>query len=265
MEDMMADALVSQLLLLDKQEEGKDIKMFINSPGGSVTAGLGIYDAMMLCRSDISTYCFGLAASMGAFMLGAGKRGKRYSMPNSRIMIHQPLGGASGQAVDMEIQAKEIMYHKSNLNRIIADYCGQPLSRVEKDTDRDNYMSPIEAREYGIIDHIIGGDEEVFRVKGSIRNFPKVKEEFIYDMDDLTRRSIMDGDPFFGGNPSWRFKSRETEPYMPSQAPGSPWFKVKRISKEDYKEMLEQNQPVVQESESYSGKASPKERIDSAW
>eukprot|EP00798_Chlamydomonas_sp_ICE-L_P020011 gene20011-26726_t len=172
-EDFSADAIISQLLLLDSQDPGKDIKLFINSPGGSVTAGMGIYDAMLLCRSDVQTYCFGLAASMGAFLLGAGRRGKRYSMPNSRIMIHQPLGGASGQAVDIEIQAKEIMYHKANLNRIIADYTSQPLSKIEEDTDRDRYMSPLEAKEYGIIDHIIGGEEAVFNVKGSTRKFPK--------------------------------------------------------------------------------------------
>lgn len=108
--DFSADALISQLLLLDSQDPSKPIKLFINSPGGSVTAGMGIYDAMMMCQSDVETYCFGLAASMGAFLLGAGTPGKRYSMPNSRIMIHQPLGGASGAAVDIEIQAKEIMY-----------------------------------------------------------------------------------------------------------------------------------------------------------
>jgi ATP-dependent Clp protease protease subunit len=108
----------------------QDIKLFINSPGGSVTAGMGIYDAMMMCRADVQTYCFGLAASMGAFLLGAGARGKRYSMPNARIMIHQPLGGASGAAVDIEIQAKEIMYHKANLNRIMSEYTGQPIEKV---------------------------------------------------------------------------------------------------------------------------------------
>ncbi|KAI8475299.1 MAG: Clp protease-domain-containing protein [Monoraphidium minutum] len=166
-DDFGADAIVSQLLLLDQQDATKDIKLFINSPGGSVTAGMGIYDAMMLCRADVQTYCFGLAASMGAFLLGAGRKGKRYSMPNSRIMIHQPLGGASGQAVDIEIQAKEIMYHKANINRIMSDYCSQPLSKIEEDTDRDRYMSPIEARDYGVIDHIIGGDEAVFRNKAS--------------------------------------------------------------------------------------------------
>ncbi|KAG1658426.1 hypothetical protein FOA52_009608 [Chlamydomonas sp. UWO 241] len=175
-EDFGADALVAQLLLLDAQAQNKDIRLFINSPGGSVSAGMGIYDAMMLCRSDVSTYCFGLAASMGAFLLGAGTRGKRYSMPNSRIMIHQPLGGASGQAVDIEIQAKEIMYHKANLNRIIADYTSQPLAKVEEDTDRDRYMSPIEAREYGLIDHVVGGEEATFNSKRLIIT-PAIKIE----------------------------------------------------------------------------------------
>lgn len=126
---------------------------------------MGIYDAMQMCRADVQTYCFGLAASMGAFLLGAGTKGKRYSMPNARIMIHQPLGGASGQAVDIEIQAREIMYHKANLNRIMSSYTGQPIEKVEEDTDRDRYMSPIEAREYGLIDNIIGGDEAVFKVR----------------------------------------------------------------------------------------------------
>lgn len=185
--DFAADALVSQLLLLDSQDPTKDIKFFINSPGGSVTAGMGIYDAMMMCRCDVQTYCFGLAASMGAFLLGAGAKGKRYSMPNSRIMIHQPLGGASGAAVDIEIQAKEIMYHKANLNRIMSEYTSQPIERIEEDTDRDRYMSPLEAKNYGIIDHIVGGEEAVFKVTGSTREFPKTKEQYVSwgDTDDL--------------------------------------------------------------------------------
>ena len=228
-----------------------------------MTAGMGIYDAMMLCRSDVSTYCFGLAASMGAFLLGAGKKGKRFSMPNSRIMIHQPLGGASGQAVDIEIQAKEIMYHKANLNRIIADYTNQPLSKIEEDTDRDRYMSPLEAKEYGIIDHVIGGEEAVFNIKGSIKRFPKVKEEFVNDSDDLAKRSIMDGDPFMASNPSWRFKSPEVEPFMNSQKPGSPWFKVRRVSKEDYKEMMDQQ--TADESEEDAKRDEVKRKIDRAW
>ena len=232
-DDFGADAIVSQLLLLDQQDATKDIKLFINSPGGSVTAGMGIYDAMMLCRADVQTYCFGLAASMGAFLLGAGRRGKRHSMPNSRIMIHQPLGGASGQAVDIEIQAKEIMYHKANLNRIMADYTGQPLAKIEEDTDRDRYMSPVEARDYGLIDHIIGGEEAVFKVKGSNKRFPAVKEEYVTDASEA-RRSIVDGDSFLPDAGSYRFRSRTSEPYMPAQAPGMPWFTVKRVSKDEY-------------------------------
>lgn len=159
--DFTADAVVSQLLLLDAQDPTKDIKLFINSPGGSVTAGMGIYDAIKMCRCDVSTVCFGLAASMGAFLLLSGTKGKRYSMPNARIMIHQPLGGASGQAVDIEIQAKEIMYHKANLNNIMSFHTGQPVDKIEEDTDRDRYMSPAEALEYGIIDGIIGGTDGI--------------------------------------------------------------------------------------------------------
>merc|ERR1719482_2570093 len=133
----------------------------------------------MMCRADIRTVCLGIAASMGAFILGAGTKGKRYSMPNSRIMIHQPLGGASGAAVDIEIQAREIMFHKANLNRIMAAYTGQRVEKIEEDTDRDRYMSPLEAKEYGIIDHVIGGDEATFRVDSSVRNLPKTKKEYI--------------------------------------------------------------------------------------
>lgn len=266
-EDFSADALISQLLLLDSQDPTKDIKLFINSPGGSVTAGMGIYDAMLLCRADVQTFCFGLAASMGAFLLGAGKRGKRHSMPNSRIMIHQPLGGASGQAVDIEIQAKEIMYHKANLNRIMADYTQQPLNKIEQDTDRDRYMSPLEAKEYGIIDHIIGGEEAVFNVKGSTNRYPKVKEEFVTDRDDLVKRNIMDGDPFMATTPSWRFRKAEVEPYMPAQAPGSPWFKVRKVTTEHYKEMIEADREAKTSGDNEAAMAEPrkrtaKERID---
>merc|ERR1712170_267821 len=123
-----------------------------------------------MCLADVSTVCMGLAASMGAFLLASGANGKRFSMPNARIMIHQPLGGASGQAVDIEIQAKEIMYHKANLNGIMADYTGQPIDKIEEDTDRDRYMSPLEAKEYGIIDEIIGGEEAVFQIEDVVRS-----------------------------------------------------------------------------------------------
>mmetsp|Transcript_5380 Transcript_5380/g.14502 ORF Transcript_5380/g.14502 Transcript_5380/m.14502 type:complete len:372 (+) Transcript_5380:143-1258(+) len=274
-EDFGADAIISQLLLLDSQDPSKDIKLFINSPGGSVTAGMGIYDAMLLCRADVQTYCFGLAASMGAFLLGAGKRGKRHSMPNSRIMIHQPLGGASGQAVDIEIQAKEIMYHKANLNRIMADYTMQPLNKVEEDTDRDRYMSPLEAKEYGIIDHIIGGEEAVFDVKGSVKRFPKARDDQIYDRDDLAKRNIMDGDAFMAASPSYRFAKPETEPYTPNLVEGSPWFKVRKVSKEQYRGMLDRSRQAAEELEKSTSSSegeddlpprkSAKDKIDQSW
>ena len=157
----------------------QDIKLFINSPGGSVTAGLGIYDAMQMTRADVATYCFGLAASMGAFLLCAGATGKRHAMPNARIMIHQPLGGASGQAVDIEIQAKEIMFHKANLNRIMASRTGKSARQIDLDTDRDRYMSALEAKRYGLIDHVIGGDDAGFKITGDLSKLPKTKEEYV--------------------------------------------------------------------------------------
>ena len=177
--DFVADAIISQLLLLDAKDAKKDIKLFINSPGGSVTAGLGIYDAMQMTRADVATYCFGLAASMGAFLLCAGATGKRHAMPNARIMIHQPLGGASGQAVDIEIQAKEIMFHKANLNRIMASRTGKSARQIDLDTDRDRYMSALEAKRYGLIDHVIGGDDAGFKITGDLSKLPKTKEEYV--------------------------------------------------------------------------------------
>ncbi|NMF83886.1 ATP-dependent Clp endopeptidase proteolytic subunit ClpP [Nodosilinea sp. P-1105] len=151
----VADSIVAQLLYLDAEEPEKDVQLYINSPGGSVTAGMAIYDTMQQIRPDVVTICFGLAASMGAFLLCAGAKGKRLSLPSSRIMVHQPLGGAQGQAVDIEIQAKEILYHKSRLNELIAHHTGQPIERIEVDTERDFYMSAVEAKEYGLIDDVI--------------------------------------------------------------------------------------------------------------
>lgn len=156
--DAVANQLVASLLYLDAQDPTQDIKLFINSPGGSVTAGMAIYDTMQQVRADVSTICFGLAASMGAFLLAAGAPGKRFSMPSSRIMIHQPLGGAQGQAIDIEIQAREILYHKRRLNELLAQHTGQPFERIEADTDRDFFMSASEARDYGLIDHILTRD-----------------------------------------------------------------------------------------------------------
>jgi ATP-dependent Clp protease, protease subunit len=153
--DEVADSIVAQLLYLDAEEPEKDVQLYINSPGGSVTAGMAIYDTMQQIRPDVVTICFGLAASMGAFLLCAGAKGKRLSLPSSRIMIHQPLGGAQGQATDIEIQAREILYHKGRLNEIIAYHTGQPIERIEADTERDFYMSAAEAKNYGIIDDVV--------------------------------------------------------------------------------------------------------------
>lgn len=157
----VADSIVAQLLFLDAEDPEKDIQLYINSPGGSVTAGMAIYDTMQQVRPDIVTICFGLAASMGAFLLSGGAHGKRMSLPSSRIMIHQPLGGAQGQAVDIEIQAKEILYHKRRLNELLAHHTAQPLDKIETDTDRDFFMSAAEAQSYGLIDRVITRPEPV--------------------------------------------------------------------------------------------------------
>ncbi len=154
-DDAVADSLIAQMLFLDSEDPEKDIQIYINSPGGSVTAGMAIYDTMQQVRCDVVTICFGLAASMGAFLLSGGTKGKRMSLPSSRIMIHQPLGGAQGQAVDIEIQAKEILYHKRKLNELLAEHTGQPFERIEADTERDFFMSAQEAKDYGLIDQVI--------------------------------------------------------------------------------------------------------------
>lgn len=151
----LANLIVAQLLFLDSEDAEKDIYLYINSPGGSVSAGMGIFDTMKHIRPNVCTICTGLAASMGAFLLSAGTKGKRMSLPHSRIMIHQPLGGAQGQATDIAIQAKEILYHKRQLNQYLAEHTGQPLERIEQDTDRDFFMSPNEAQDYGLIDQVL--------------------------------------------------------------------------------------------------------------
>lgn len=153
--DELANLIVAQLLFLEAEDAEKDIYLYINSPGGSVSAGLGIFDTMNQIRPDVCTICIGLAASMGAFLLSAGEKGKRMSLPNSRIMIHQPLGGAQGQATDIEIQAKEILYLKQMLNLHLAHNTGQPLDRIAEDTERDFFMSAEDAKEYGLIDQVI--------------------------------------------------------------------------------------------------------------
>jgi ATP-dependent Clp protease protease subunit len=154
-DDAVANSIVAQLLFLDAEDSEKDIQMYVNSPGGSVYAGMAIYDTIQQIRPDVVTICFGLAASMGAFLLTAGAAGKRMSLPDSRIMIHQPLGGAQGQAIDIEIQAREILYVKAKLNQLMSHHTGQPLERIEADTERDFFMSAEEAKNYGLIDQVI--------------------------------------------------------------------------------------------------------------
>ncbi len=153
--DAVASTIVAQLLFLDAEDPEKDIYLYINSPGGVITSGMSIYDTMNYIKADVSTICIGQAASMGAFLLSAGQKGKRYSLPNSRIMIHQPLGGAQGQATDIQIQAAEIQRMKDSLNAMIAEQTGQDIKTIEKDTDRDNFMSASEACSYGLIDEVI--------------------------------------------------------------------------------------------------------------
>jgi ATP-dependent Clp protease, protease subunit len=154
-DDQVADSIVAQLLFLDAEDPEKDIQIYINSPGGSVYAGLAIYDTMQQIRPDVATICFGLAASMGAFLLSGGTQGKRMALPSSRIMIHQPLGGAQGQAVEIEIQAKEILYIKRRLNEMLAEHTKQPFDTIAADTERDFFMSAYEAKDYGLIDRVI--------------------------------------------------------------------------------------------------------------
>ena len=153
--DAVASTVVAQLLFLESEDPGKDIHMYINSPGGSVTAGMAIYDTMNYVKCDVSTTCIGMAASMGAFLLSSGAKGKRYALPNAEVMIHQPLGGAQGQATEIQITAEHILKTKKKLNQILADNAGKPVEEVEKDTDRDNWLSADEAKEYGLIDEVI--------------------------------------------------------------------------------------------------------------
>jgi len=153
--EVTADLIVAQLLFLESENPDKDIYFYINSPGGSVSAGLAIYDTMQFIKPDVSTLCIGQAASMGAFLLGAGEKGKRFVLPNSRVMIHQPMGGFQGQASDIEIHAREILYLRGRLNALMAEHTGQAIEAIEKDTDRDNFMSADEAVKYGIVDKVL--------------------------------------------------------------------------------------------------------------
>ncbi len=153
--DQSANLVVAQMLFLESENPDKDIHFYINSPGGSVSAGMSIFDTMNFIKPDVSTLCMGMAASMGAFLLAAGTKGKRFALPNSRVMIHQPLGGAQGQATDIEIHAREILRLRSDLNKILAERTGQPLEKIERDTERDYFMAAAEAAEYGLIDKVI--------------------------------------------------------------------------------------------------------------
>jgi ATP-dependent Clp protease protease subunit len=158
--DVTANLIVAQLLFLESENPDKDIYLYINSPGGSVTAGLAIYDTMQFIKPNVSTLCIGQAASMGAFLLAAGEKGKRYCLPNSRVMIHQPLGGFQGQASDIEIHAREILSIRERLNEMLAHHTGQPMERIEKDTDRDNFLSATAAVEYGLVDKVLTSRSE---------------------------------------------------------------------------------------------------------
>ena len=162
--DEIANLLIAQMLFLESEDPDKDINFYINSPGGSVTSGMAVYDTMEYIKPDITTVCIGQAASMGALLLGAGAKGKRYTLPNGRIMIHQPMGGIQGQASDIKIQAEEIIRLRASLNKILAHHTGQDLKRIERDTDRDFFMSGDEAQEYGIIDHVIYNRDDLDKI-----------------------------------------------------------------------------------------------------
>lgn len=160
-EDYMANVIVAQLLFLESENPEKDIHLYINSPGGSVTAGLAIYDTMQFIKADVSTMCIGQAASMGAVLLAGGAKGKRFCLPHSRMMIHQPLGGFQGQATDIDIHAKEILLVRERLNTILSNHTGQPLEKIQNDTDRDNFLGAQEAKDYGLIDEILSSRKEI--------------------------------------------------------------------------------------------------------
>ncbi|KAF2950387.1 hypothetical protein DAI22_01g182900 [Oryza sativa Japonica Group] len=188
-DDMSADLIISQLLLLDAEDKTKDIKLFINSPGGSITAGMGVYDAMKFCKADISTVCFGLAASMGAFLLAAGTKGKRFCMPNARIMIHQPSGGAGGKVTEMGLQIREMMYEKIKINKILSRITGKPEEQIDEDTKFDYFMSPWEAKDYGIVDSVIdeGKPGLVAPLAGAVPP-PKSRVWYLWNASGPTRK-----------------------------------------------------------------------------
>ncbi|XP_006837173.2 ATP-dependent Clp protease proteolytic subunit 3, chloroplastic [Amborella trichopoda] len=190
-DDMSADLIISQLLFLDAEDSAKDIKLFINSPGGSITAGMGIYDAMKLCKADVSTVCLGLAASMGAFLLASGSKGKRFCMPNSRVMIHQPLGTAGGKTTDMSLRIREMMYHKVKLNKIFSRITGKSEKQIEIDTDRDNFMNPWEAKEYGLVDAVVDDSKPgLVAPIGDLTPPPKTRVWDLWKVEKLSRKAV---------------------------------------------------------------------------
>lgn len=190
--DDIANSLVAQMLYLDAQDPEEDITFYINSPGGSVTAGMAIFDTMRHVRPQIKTVCVGMAASMGAFLLSSGEQGKRYTLPNSRIMIHQPLGGAQGQATDIELQAMEMMYHKETLNGFMAEFCGKSMAEMKADTDRDFFLGAYEAVEYGVVDHVLSNKrwDEVAKVDMGMYDFDQYDWRELPTLDPMDERNI---------------------------------------------------------------------------
>jgi len=190
--DDICNSLVAQMLYLDAMDPDEDITMYINSPGGSVTAGMAVFDTMRHVRPDIKTVCVGMAASMGAFLLSSGTKGKRYTLPNSRIMIHQPLGGAQGQATDIELQAMEMMHHKETLNGFLAEFCGKTMEEMKADTDRDFFLGAHEAVEYGVVDHVLSNKrwDEVAKVDMGMYDFDKYDWRELPSLDPMDPRNI---------------------------------------------------------------------------
>lgn len=191
--DDIANSLVAQMLYLDAEDSEEDITMYINSPGGSVTAGMAIFDTMRHVRPNVKTVCAGMAASMGAFLLSAGQQGKRYTLPNSRIMIHQPLGGAQGQATDIELQAMEMMYHKETLNKFMAEFTGKTFAEMKSDTDRDFFLGAQEAVDYGIVDHVLSNkrwDEGPAKLDMGMYDFEKFDWRSLPSLDPMDPLNI---------------------------------------------------------------------------
>lgn len=195
-DDDIANSIVAQFLYLDAVDPEKDITFYINSPGGSVTAGMAIFDTMRHIRPDVKTVCVGMAASMGAFLLSSGTQGKRYTLPNSRIMIHQPLGGAQGQATDIELQAMEMMHHKNTLNKFLAEFCGKSLEEMKRDTDRDFFLGAYEAVEYGVCDEVLSNPhwDEVSKVNMGMYDFDTYDWRELPTLDPMNEANIAEAE-----------------------------------------------------------------------